>query len=561
MIRVTTALALIGALHAVVAPAGRIHAQEPQAASLERRVDSLFASYTRGATPGVAIAVVRDGRMLLSKGYGLASLEHRVPITPTTVFDVASVSKQFTGLAVAMLVEQGRVKLTDDIRKYIPELGDVGHTITIDHLLHHTSGLRDWPGTLALAGWRMDDVISFDQIRNMAYHQRTLNFVPGAEYMYSNTGYNLLAEMVARVTGQSFPAWIDANFFRPLGMTHSRFRDDHTWVVPNRAFGYEKAADSTWAETTNNLEALGSSSLFSSAEDLARWVINFDDQKLGGPAAMAMTRTRGRLNDGSTIPYAFGISNGMYRGQKTVSHGGSWASFATYVLHFPDLHFGVVVLANSSINAARAANNLAEIYLGKELAPRPGPPNTFAGERTVEVPAAVLDRYVGLYRLGPGWYVRLRRDGGALRTQATREDEAPMSARSDTLFWVEAYNEPMILHAVAGQPTQLTYRGKPYLKLPESRPFSAARLKEFVGDYESDELQAGYRIEATDSGLVMRHPRHGTIALTWLWRDDFGGSAWFTRSVEFRRDATGKVVGFSVYVDDRSRDIRFTKRR
>jgi CubicO group peptidase (beta-lactamase class C family) len=561
MIRVTTALALIGALHPVVAPAGRIHAQEPQATSLERRVDSLFASYTQGATPGVAIAVVRDGRMLLSKGYGLASLEHRVPITPATVFDVASVSKQFTGLAVAMLVEQGRVKLTDDIRKYIPELGDVGHTITIDHLLHHTSGLRDWPGTLALAGWRMDDVISFDQIRNMAYHQRTLNFVPGAEYMYSNTGYNLLAEMVARVTGQSFPAWIDANFFRPLVMTHSRFRDDHTWVVANRAFGYEKSADSTWTATTNNLEALGSSSLFSSAEELARWVMNFDDQKIGGPVAMAMTRTPGRLNDGSTIPYAFGISNGMYRGQKTVSHGGSWASFATYVLHFPDLHFGVVVLANSSINASRAANNLAEIYLGKELAPRPGPPNTFAGERTAEVSGAVLDRYVGLYRLGPGWYVRVRRDGGTLRTQATREDEAPMSARSDTLFWVEAYSGTMIFHAVAAQPTQLTYRGRSYPKLLESRPFSAARLKEFVGDYESDELQAGYRIEATDSGLVMRHPRHGTIALTWLWRDDFRGSAWFTRSVEFRRDAAGKVVGFSVYIDDRSRDIRFTKRR
>ena len=276
---------------------------------------------------------------------------------------------------------------------------------------------------------------------------------------------------------------------------------------------------------------------------------------------MAMTRTRGRLNDGSTIPYAFGISNGMYRGQKTVSHGGSWASFATHVLHFPDLHFGVVVLANSSINASRAANNLADIYLGRELAPRPGPPNTFASDRTVEVSAAVLDRYVGLYRLGPGWYVRVRRDGGVLRTRATREDEAPMSARSDTLFWVEAYGSPMIFRAVAGQPTQLTYRGKSYPKVPESRPFSAAQLKELVGDYESDELQARYRIETTDSGLVMRHPRHGTIALTWLWRDDFGGSAWFTRSVEFRRDAAGKVVGFSVYVDDRSRDIRFTKRR
>ena len=166
-------------------------AQDP-AGRPERLVDSLFAEYTLGLSPGAAVAVVRDGKVLLAKGYGYASLEHRTPITTATVFDVASVSKQFAGLAVAMLVDQGRIKLTDDIRKYLPELGDVGRTITIDHLVHHTSGLRDWPGTLRLAGWQFDDVISFSQILTFAANQRTLNFAPGSEYMYSNTGYNLL---------------------------------------------------------------------------------------------------------------------------------------------------------------------------------------------------------------------------------------------------------------------------------------------------------------------------------------------------------------------------------
>jgi hypothetical protein len=369
-----------------------------------------------------------------------------------------------------------------------------------------------------------------------------------------------LAETVARVSGQSFRAWTDDHLFKPLGMTNTRFRDDHTWLVPNRAFGYAKAEDGTWTATTNNLEALGSSSLFSTAEDLAKWVINFDDPTVGGAVAMAMTRTRGRLNDGSTIPYAFGISHGTYRGQKTVSHGGSWASFATYVLHFPDLHFGVVVLANSSINAARAANNLAEIFLGKELAPRLPPPNTLAAERAVDVAPALLDRYVGLYRLGPGWYARVRRDGGTLRVRATGEDEVPMSARSDTLFWVDSYGQSMILTAAAGRPTQLAYRALRVPKLEESPPMSAAQLAALAGVYESDELDTRYRVEMTDSALVMRHPRHGTIKLTHLWRDDFGGSTWFTRSVEFRRDAAGRVVGFSVYVDERSRDIRFTRR-
>lgn len=510
----------------------------------------------------MAIAVVRNGTKVLSKGYGLASLEHRIPITPSTVFDVASVSKQFTGLAIAMLVEQGRIRLTDDIREYIPELGDVGHPITIEHLVHHTSGLRDWPGSLSLAGWRMDDVVSFDQILNMAYHQRSLNFVPGAEYTYSNTGYNLLAELVARVSGQSFRAWTDDHLFRPLGMTNTRFREDHTWVVPNRAYGYARTADSGWAATTNNLTALGSSSLFTTVDDLAKWVMNFDDPKVGGAAAMAMTRTRGRLNDGTTIPYGFGIVNGQYRGQPIVNHSGSWASFATFVLHFPAQHFGVIVLANSSINAGRAAYDIADIYLGEVLGARPPPePNAIATARAVDVAPAVLDRYVGLYRLGPGWFVRVRRDGGTLRVQATREGEVAMSARSDTTFWVEDYHAPMTFQVPASGPTQLAYRDMRVPKLEEPPPLTAAQLRDVVGEYESDELQVRYRIEMTDSGLVMRHPRHGTIALMPLRGDEFGGSTWFTRSVQLRRDDGGRVVGFSVYIDDRSRDIRFTRLR
>ncbi|MBC7895692.1 MAG: beta-lactamase family protein, partial [Cytophagaceae bacterium] len=315
------------------------------AQAAERTIDSLFAPHNEGVRPGLAVAVIREGRLVLARGYGMANLEHRVRITPTTVFDIASISKQFAGMAIAMLVDQGRVRLTDDIRRYIPELGDVGHTITIDHLLHHTSGLRDWPGSLALAGWRMDDVIAFDQILRFAYHQRTLNFVPGAEYTYSNTGYNLLAEVVARVSGRTFAQFTAEQIFRPLGMARSRFHDDVTELIPDRALGYARV-DSGWRSVTDNLTALGSSSLFTTVEDLARWIANFEDPRVGGATAMTMTRTRGRLNDGSTIPYAFGISHGEYRGQPIVQHSGSWAQFATYLVHFPQQRLGVVVLTN-----------------------------------------------------------------------------------------------------------------------------------------------------------------------------------------------------------------------
>jgi CubicO group peptidase (beta-lactamase class C family) len=523
------------------------------------RVDSLFSKYSRAASPGLAVAVVRNGQVVLRKGYGLANLEHRVPITPSTVFDVASVSKQFAGLAVAMLAEQGRINLRDDIRKYIPELQDFGHTITIDHLLHHTSGLRDWPGTLAVAGWRMDDVIAFDQILSMAFHQKTLNFVPGAEYTYSNTGYNMLAELVARVTGKTFAQWTEENLFRPLGMTSSHFHDDHTLVVPNRAYGYARVSDSVYRAVTNNLMALGSSSLYSTVDDLAKWVINFETARVGGSAAMALTRSRGALNDGSTIPYAFGVSHGEYRGLPTVSHSGGWASFSTFVLHFPRQRVGVVVLANTNaINATRAAYDVASIVLGGELTAA-----TLASSsppRSATVAPAVLDQYAGVYRLGPGWYLRIRRDGATLKTQATREDEVPMSARSQTEFWVEAYDAPITFQRDAsGKVTHVMYRGRRAPRVEGTSPPPSIPVAQLVGDYTSDELQTTYRVERSDGALVMRHYRHGTITLVPAWGDDYSGSMWFMRSVQFERDGAGKVTGLLVNVDERSRDIRFRK--
>ena len=291
--------------------------------------------------------------------------------------------------------------------------------------------------------------------------------------------------------------------------------------------------------------------------------MNFDDPKVGGAEAMTLMRTRGKLNDGSTIPYAFGVSHGEYRGQPTISHSGGWASFATYVLHFPQQRFGVVVFSNgANVNPTRAAFNLADIYLGDALgAAAPPVTNAIATAPAVDVDPSKLDRYAGLYRLGPGWYVRIRRDGSTLKALASRETEAAMSARSDTLFWVPQYNQPMALKAVPNGPVVLTYRGTRHPKLEEPKPLTPSELRELTGEYFSEELDTRYIVALTDSGLVMKHRRHGTIRLTHLWKDDFTGSVWFTRSVEFQRNSSGKVTGFSVLIDERSRDIRFTRRK
>jgi CubicO group peptidase (beta-lactamase class C family) len=527
------------------------------------RVDSLFGAYDRIAGPGLAVAVVKDGRMVLSEGYGLADIEHGIPITGATVFDIASVSKQFAGLSVAMLATQGRISLDADISTYIPEMGSIGARITVRHLLHHTSGLRDWPSTLALAGWRMDDVISMDQILRFAYAQRSLNFAPGSEYTYSNTGYNLLAETVARVTGRSFRAWTSEHLFQPLGMTRSRFQDDHTELVADRAYGYESAGGGKYRVATDNLTALGSSSLFSTAEDLAKWMINFDSARVGGRQAMAMTRTRGVLTSGTPVTYAFGLGHGQHRNLPTLAHSGSWAQFATFLLYFPEQRLGVVVLANSgAINPSRAAYDVADAYLDATRATTVAD-TSMRTRAEVTVPAALLDEYAGVYRLGRGWYLHLRRDGNILRTRATNEEEFPMSARSQRDFWIEAYGAGLTFQRdPSGKLTGLLYRNirAPRLDAGTMRAApGSAELAALAGAYESAELGTTYRVAVENGVASISHFRHGTAPLTWTWQE-FTTPWWFAKSVVFERDASGRVTGMVVDVNERSRANRFVRR-
>jgi len=549
-------MAWIAAALVVSTACGRVG--ETSEAAPSGAVDAIFAELDRTDGPGAAVLAVRDGAVVFRKGFGMADLEQGIAIDPSTVFDIASVSKQFAGMSIAMLVEQGRVDLEADVRTYLPEMPDLGAVITVDHLVHHTSGLRDWPGTLAVAGWRMDDVISFDQILRMARTQRALNFEPGAEYSYSNTGYNLLAEIVARVSGDSFRAWTQANLFQPLGMDHTHFQDDHTQIVAHRAYGYQPSGDG-FVNVPNGLTALGSSSLHTSVDDLAKWMSNFDDPDVGGPEVVALMQRQGVLGDGERIAYAFGQSRGSYRGLETWSHTGSWAGYRTVLVRFPEARFGVVILSNlGSYDPTPAAYRVADELLADRL----GPPETDRDDRrvasSVEVPTAVLDAYTGTYRLGPGWRVEITREGGALHAQATNEDRFPMTAVSDTEFFVEAYGASMTFgRGDGGGVDHLTYRG---IHAPRVRPVSpgSVALGSYVGAYYSSELDTTYRLRVRNAKLVAEHARHGSIGLTPVLQDEFEGAAWFIPSLEFDRDEQGSVSGFRI-TQGRSRNLRFER--
>ena len=338
--------------------------------TLETKVDQLFAKWDKPDSPGAALAIVREGGVVYKQGYGTANLEYDIPITPGTIFDIASVSKQFAAFAIATLSYEGRLSLDGDIRIHLPDVPDFGNTITIRHLLHHTSGLRDWVQSLVIAGDMMDDVISFNHILKMVRHQKRLNFEPGAAFLYSNTGYNLLAEIVERVTGDSFREWTDAHIFKPLGMTNSHFHDDYEMILKNRAYSYQTDENGGFKHAVNNTTALGSSSLYSTVEDLAKWILNFEDTRIGEQAVIEQMHQRGVLNNREQIDYAFGLNIGEYRGLKTVGHSGSWRGFRSHLIRLPDQKFGVVILCNlDTFNPLGLAEKVADLYLANVLAP------------------------------------------------------------------------------------------------------------------------------------------------------------------------------------------------
>jgi len=342
---------------------------ERLATSPAGRVDQTMAPWTGADRPGGVVAVTRNGAIVFARGYGMANVEDGLANTPATVYHVASVSKQFTAFAIAMLADQGRLALDDDVRRYLPEVPDFGRTITLRHLLTHTSGLRDQWELWGMSGGLFGDVIRQQDLLRLVQRQRELNFDPGAEYLYCNTGFMLLSEVVARVTGQPFREWMRANVFVPLGMSATQIYDDDERLVPGRAYSFQNGADGL-RKSVLSYANMGATSLFTTATDLARWLRNWHTAEVGGSRVLALLQVRGVLNRGDTLPYGLGIGIDTWRGQRRLFHGGADAGYRTYLTYFPALDAGVIVLANSGgFNSGGVAAEVAEAFFEHDLAP------------------------------------------------------------------------------------------------------------------------------------------------------------------------------------------------
>lgn len=366
---------------------------------LHESVDRVFAKWDSTASPGCALSVIRDGHIVYERGYGMADLDHDIPINPETVFHVASISKQFTAAAIILLAQEGKISLDDDVRKYITELPDFGVPITIRHLIYHTSGLRDQWELLGLAGWRYSlDLITDDDVLEVMSRQKDLNFKPGEQHVYCNTGYTLLAQIVKRVSGQSLREFTTKRIFVPLDMRNTHFRDDHAEVVKHIAYGYvEGDSGNGYRLSVTNFDTVGATSLLTTVEDLARWDENFYHPRVGGQALVTQQLERGKLNSGKELDYAFGLVHGKYRGLATVDHAGADAGYRADLVRFPDQHFSVACLCNKGeINPSELTRKVADIYLAERFKDRrrfartyPRNPSRFQRNASRIIPASI----------------------------------------------------------------------------------------------------------------------------------------------------------------------------
>jgi CubicO group peptidase (beta-lactamase class C family) len=536
-----------------------VHATESKSEPA-RRADVLFEQYTRDGSPGLAVAVIRQGEVVFARGYGLADVQRRIPISTSTVFNVGSVSKQFTGLAVAMLVNEGRLSLDDDLRTQIPQMQPTLPGISVRQLSQHTSGLRDFIGALRLADVDPRDPISFNQMLKLVTRQNSVNFPPGTQYSYSNTNYALLAEIVERVAGKRFPIWMSEHVFEPLGMTHSQYLLSPTSTAPSRAMSYLRNPEGEIQYAPDNLSVYGCSSLLSSVDDLVLWMRNFGDAHVGGRDALTLMHSPKAADSGVGMKYAYGLEHQVYRGQPTLEHSGGWAGFTSNVMYFPEHHSGVIVLSNfGAIHPINTARALADLFLPDILAPVDK--SHSAKRRSVRVAPRILDRYVGAYQLGAGWYVRITREGRSLVAGVGSEPKARLVARSETAFRVQHYGaEIEFVVDVPGPASAILARGRRSPRVDETGFIPPKDLSEFVGQYSSHELDATYPIELRSGSLVLmtRSPR--PIKLSHAWRDDFSGSAYPFTSIEFQRDEKGRVTGLLVNANDRNRDVKFVRR-
>lgn len=519
-------------------------------------IDQVFEIWDKPDSPGAALAVIKDGQIVYERGYGMSNLEHAIPITPDSIFHIASMSKQFTATCVLMLAADGVLSLDDDVRRYLPELPNYGPTITIRQMLHHTSGLRDHWSLQEMAGWRWDDLITGDDVLEIVRRQKALNFPPGTEYLYCNSGFSLQATIVKRLTGKTFRQIAEERIFSPLGMTRTHFHDDHSEIVSGRTQAYQKRKEGGYRISIPVFDTVGTTSLFTTVRDFAKWDRNFYDPAVGDAELLRLLQTPGTLRFGTPISYALGLFVKSYRGVSVVEHSGGDAGYRSHYLRVPEHRLSVVLLANvPEVKPWLRARKVLDICLADVLTSNQPP----AGPQPT---ASELAERAGIFRNPTtGDLRRLSVVDGQLADGF--EEPEKLVAQSLNRFLMDK-DDPYGLLEFDQVGTMFTtvddFVDKSeiphYERIEQSDP-TPTMLADYCGEYWSEEVGAAWRITVTDEKLTMQRRKFEDRAFWPADRDTFARDDY---RLTFTRDTCDRVDGFFVSTF-RVRNVRFERSR
>ena len=526
---------------------------------LERKIDSLFKDL-KSTDPGISLGILKENKLIIQKNYGLANLEYQIPVTNKTVFHAASVSKQFTAFAILLLEEEGKLSLDDDIRKHIPEMHKFNKKITLKHLVTHTSGIKDQHNITRLAGWNLDDIITNQQALELIYKQKTLNFEPNEQFMYSNSGYTLLAEVVARVSKQSFSSFIKEKVFIPLKMNNSLFVDKTGQLVNNKAYSYYKENGVHRKDIYQN-SSVGASNLATTIEDLTKWSVNFSTFTIGNKTIFEKMKKLEPLNNGKTYGYGLGLFVNNYKGVPKIEHSGLDASYQAYIGWFPKQKMSIVFLSNNGeLNGGRIIRKLTGLCLDKFVKQSKTSSKKLTKKNTtVKTDLQTLKNHEGFYwnskdrfsrelRISNGYLNYVGGNGNLTKLIPVDENEYEFDTKEYT--GVKISNSKMNVILDDGY----TLSFEKYI--PAN--YNIENIREFKGIYYSEELNTTYTFDTKGNELIAKHQRTGAFQLKAIKNDFFIGNKGSFRNVLFTRNKQQQIIGFQVS-SSRAKNVTFKK--
>lgn len=520
--------------------------------SITKKIDHYFTKWNTTKDPGLIVGIVRNDSLIFSKGYGMANLEYGIPISLKTAFYIASVSKQFTGFSIALLVRQGKIKLEEDIQVYLPWVADFGKKITVNNLLNHTSGIRDYLNMIAISGLGIDGMLTNELALHILKKQRSLGFNPGERFSYSNSNYILLAEIIKVVSGKSIRDFTDSAIFKPLSMTNTRFQDNPPELIENRSFSYGTSDNGNYANAFQNVYTVGDGGIFTTVEDMSKWIMNFYYPKVGDRKDIEQLTKQGKLNNGRPLSYASGIAISEDRGWKMYSHSGSLHGYTSKVSIYPDLRMGFIVFGNIRDRSIfDKVNETVHLFIAAKKE-KPGSANQpVTGNTTFPKDSIFLKQYVGNYISEDGYVLEITwKENKLFGTGFGQNFQLIKKEQRDT-FLFPSKNNP--LTRIAFLSNKASHNTAFDLVFPDeilhfTKYDTSTKLdvNDVIGQYYCPELDCTYEIVVQHNELFLRSNKYPDSKLTVIGDSHLKRNSWFMSHLKVLRNQDKKISGFEV---------------